>query len=268
MYLLQETQIKIDRIDLVHGLKISEEERTIYDKAKVEFLERLGEPKMGMALVRDIFRLMDELTEEYLEENEITCHRGCSWCCYQLVCCTTLEMELIIDYIRLRPKPIRRSIKQKAKNDALNFYRYYQRNKRNILASSSSLAIVGIERWEDVGQALRRAHRERPCVFLDKDLCSIYPVRPVDCRSAKTKDKLCGTKIKTETEGTKQTRLFSDQIASDLITYEEERIYEKLQIVPLIGWPISEKFYSFFFSKGGANWKEKKKKRKKRKTSN
>jgi len=265
MYLLQETQIKIDRIDLVHGLKISEEEKTIYDKAKVEFLERLREHKRGVALVGDIFRLMDELTEEYLEENEITCHRGCSWCCYQLVCCTTLEMELIIDYISLRPKPIRRSIKQKAKKDALDFYRYYQ---RNILASSSSLAMVSIERWEDVGPALRKAHRERPCIFLDKDLCSIYPVRPVDCRSAKTKDKICGTRIKIETEGTKQTRLFSDQIASDLITYEEERIYGKLQVVPLIGWPISEEFYSFFFSKGGTNWKEKKKKRKRRRASN
>ncbi len=264
MYLLREMQVRVDQIDPVHGWKMSEGERIVYGKAKGEFLERLGEPEEGVALVRNIFRLMDDLTEEYLKENEISCHRGCSWCCHQLVCCTTLEMELIIDYISSLSKPNRRSIKQRVKKEALDFYHYYQRNKRSLLTSSSLSAVVDIERWEDVGPALREAYRERSCIFLDKDLCSIYPVRPVDCRSAKTKDKLCGTRIKIWAEGPKQIRLFLDQIASDLITYEEKRIYGNLQVVPLIGWPISEKFYPFFFSKGGTNWKGKKKKRKKK----
>lgn len=256
MYLLQEMELRVEDIDPIKGAQMSEEERIKYNKANAEFLEKLGELKRGPDLVKDVFRLMDELTEEYLEENEITCHRGCSYCCKQLVCCSTLEMELIVEYIRSRSKPTRRAIKQRAKKQALAFNRFYQNNKADILMSSGSIfAMAGIERWEDGGLALREAYRERDCLFLDKDFCSIYPVRPVDCRSARTKDNLCGKrgpkKIKPE-----PIRLFFDQIASDIIMKEEERVYGQLQIVPLIGWPVSEKFSGFFLGKGGTHWKQ------------
>lgn len=264
MYLLQEMQLRVDQIDPVHGQQIGEEERVIYDKAKDEFLERLGRPGEGVNLVRNVFRLMDELTEEYLRDNEISCHRGCSWCCHQLVCCTTLEMELIIDYIDSLPRSSRRSLKQKIRKGALNFYHYYQRNKKSFLGSSFLSTTVGIERWEDIGPALRKAHRRKPCLFLDRDICSIYPVRPVDCRIAKTKDKICGMRARIWIKEPKQIRLFFDQVASDLITYEEEKVYGKLQVVPLIGWPLTEKFYPFFFSKGGVNLRKEKKRRKKK----
>lgn len=263
MHLLKEMQVEFDQIDPIRGYKMSEKERIFYDKARGEFLEKLGESESGVTLVRSVFRLMDELTEEYLKENEISCHQGCSWCCYQLVCCTTLEMELIIDYINSLPKTSRRSIKQRTRKDALSFYRYFQENSKSLLRHSL-LTGIGIERWENVGPALRKTYRERPCIFLDGGLCSIYPARPIDCRIAKTRDGICGTRAKIWTKRPEPIRLFFDQIASDLITREEEKVYGGLQVVPLVGWPISEKFYPFFFSKGGTNWKEKKKKKRKR----
>ncbi len=249
MYLLQEMELRVEDIDPIKGGQLSEEQKIVYNKAKAEFLEKLGESKQGPDLVKDVFHLMDELTEEYLEQNEITCHCGCSYCCKQLVCCSTLEMQLIVEYIKSRPKPTRRAIKQRAKKEALAFNRFYQNNKADILMSSGSIfAMAGIERWEDGGLALRKAYHGRDCPFLNKSLCSIYPVRPVDCRSAKTKDNVCGKRSPKEIKA-KPIRLFFDQIASDIIMKEEERIYGQLQIVPLIGWPISEKFGNFFLGR-------------------
>lgn len=113
-------EFNIDRNPL-HVSKLSEEDGVLYQEAKEEFVERLhsvhGDVK-GVDFVRDVFSLMDDLTGEYLKYNQITCHKGCDYCCHQLVSCTTLEMKLIQQYLESIPRPKRRAIKQNVKKIA------------------------------------------------------------------------------------------------------------------------------------------------------
>jgi Fe-S-cluster containining protein len=77
-----------------------------------------------------------------------------------------------------------------------------------------------------------------------KGQCLIYPVRPIDCRTAKTKSP-CG-KLSELKETPNEIRLFCDQIVSDLIMEKGEEEIGRMEVIPLIGWPISEQLGKFF----------------------
>ncbi len=234
------------------GGHLREAENAIYQKAKKEFLNRLDNSLEGKKRVENIFALVDELTLEFLKDNPITCHYGCAWCCYQLVSCTTLEMELIVDYLKFLPRKPRRVIIQRVKKETLRLRKLH----RKIEASSPP----GLpKRWELLAEPLEKAHYGRPCSFLNSaQSCSIYPVRTIDCRTAKTNDNVCGKTleetqaegveaIRLLEEGPKPIRLFFDQVASDLIMEEEEKIYGAIQVVPLAAWSFVPQFEEFFF---------------------
>lgn len=224
------------------GGHLGETEYVIYQEAKEGFSHRLDSSLKGRELVKNIYALVDELTLEFLKDNQITCHRGCAWCCKQLVCCTTLEMELIVDYLKSLPRKPRRVIIQKVRKEAL----WLEKLHRKIEANSPS----GLpKRWELLAEPLKEAHLGWPCPFLNSmNSCSIYPVRTIDCRTAKTDDHCCGKTVEETLEERPQgIKLFFDQIASDLIMEEEERIYGKMQVVPLAAWPLTPNFSKFFF---------------------
>lgn len=236
MLLLKEMEMEIHPS---LGGVLSKEERVFYSEAKEEFLQKLNYSKGGTELVSNIFSLTDELTFLYLKENQIACHQGCSQCCRQLICCTTLEMELIVKYIDFLPRLSRRNLKGKLKREAFWLNRFYQQT----IIKFPDLP----QRWEVFAQPLKKIYNGRNCSFLNiRNLCSIYPVRPIDCRIAKTKN-ICGEEKEGEGEGPKSIRLFFDQVASDLIMKEEEKKYGKLQVAPLAAWPITEQFKNFFF---------------------
>ena len=231
MILLEETNIGMPK---AFGAckAISQDEIEKHKKAKRDFTGRLNTSLRGKELVREIFYLIDHLTAEYLKNHEISCRAGCSYCCRQLVFCTTLEMELIVDYLNSIPKARKRAVLHKAKAKA---HKFYQKNSEQLRNTSN---------WEHLAGFLSSTFRGVPCIFLKDGKCSIYPVRPIDCRIAKTAD-ACGFKKIMEVEP-QSLRLFCDQVASDLIMEEEERCSGAMQVVPLIGWLISEQFRESF----------------------
>ncbi len=234
MELFREFKVKVD---FGSNASMGEKEAKLYQIAKEQFLRRLkkGKQKLnkGKGLVLNIFKEVDQLTRQYLKNNTIACRAGCPWCCLQLVCCTTLEMQLIISHLKSLPRKQRKKIREKVAQIAKNFY------------DKNSVILGGHGRWEEVGEFLRQAHHGLPCVFLaDNKNCSIYPVRPIDCRSARAKMQ-CGPQ--TEEVDLGSVKFYFDQIASDLIMQEEEKRFGQLQVVPLIGWPLTENFYNFFF---------------------
>ena len=175
---------------------------------------------------------MDTLTAEYREANHVTCQKGCGGCCHQLVCCTTLEMELIARCMRGLPRLARRSLQLDIRKASTRFSRAFLATGRNSMFSGADLG------------TLMELHRDKPCIFLTSgQSCAIYPVRPVDCRIAKVKGE-CPWKGGTKT--TEAVRLFLDQAASDLIMEEEERIHGSAQAAPLISWPTSREFADCF----------------------
>jgi len=229
--LLQEMNLVLPTFKI--STKLSDVDADSLRQAEQEFLEILGEKRSGTLLVKDIFHVLDGLTEEYLKTNRIACENGCSYCCRQLVCATLLEAEVIIDYLKRLPRATRREITRKAKKEA---FRFYERNQAVLTLTS---------RWEDAGRHLRQSHHGKPCMFLNASgRCSIYPARPIDCRTAKTREQ-CG-RIPEGEARPKDIRLFCDQIASNLITEEEERINGAAQVIPLIALPISKQFGEFF----------------------
>jgi len=234
MELFQELNVKVSFSSYA---SISDEEARAYQTAKEQFLKRLKKGKKqaskGVELVVDIFKHVDQLSGQYFNNNSIACKDGCSWCCHQLVCCTTLEMKLIINYLNSLHRKERSKIRKRVVESATIFDNQHGRKLRMN------------ERWEAVGELLTKAHYGIPCVFLADDSCSIYPVRPIDCRSARAKIK-CG--FHKEGVDLGSVKFFFDQIASDLIMEAEERRYGQQQVVPLIGWPLAERFYSFFFN--------------------
>ncbi len=213
---------------------LDDEEVTRNKLGDEEFLRRLyssqGELK-GVGLVKSVFALMDSLTAEYLKNNKTSCHKGCDICCHQLVCCTTLEMKVIKDYLETLPRPKRRAIKHNVKMGAIKFARSCNANKFDIMKGRG----VGIN------DPLRQFYYGKPCPYLSNHSCSIYEARPADCRIFKTKDDCSKTGM------VKEIRLLFEQISVNLIMEEEQKSHNIRGLPALVGWPLRDEFQKYFF---------------------
>jgi Fe-S-cluster containining protein len=97
-----------------------------------------------------------------------TCTKGCSVCCTQNVTMTAMEGERILDFIGLQDQE-------------------FWCAKR--LQALSAISPPSLTVNEYAAACLQQQEVEEsdtppvtPCPFLDKDYCSIYPVRPFACR--------------------------------------------------------------------------------------
>lgn len=213
------------------GGKLSEKEMAEYRQAKAVFLRILRPNKGGPDLVMAVFELADQLTADYLQAQPVACHEGCGGCCYQMVCCCTLEMSLIARYLKDLPKTARRPLQVRIKREALKFGKAYGAGDSFAPKQSDDLR-------------LRLLHSDRACIYLTQSQrCAIYPVRPIDCRVARSTVQ-CG--LQTSQQNVAKPRLFFDQIASDAIMDEERRVHGRSQVTPLIGWPNSRQFRDCF----------------------
>ncbi len=232
--LLQEFEV------LIYGpfgelAKITEESSQLYEKAKEEFRRLIGKKAKGVRLVRAVFALMDKLAGEYAKNKDIACRPGCAHCCFQMVCCTTIEMQLITGWLKSRPWERTLNILQSAWKKATPMQTYLnelQKEKRP-------------EIWEEIGDELRKQHLMEPCPFLDEEkfLCNIYPVRPTDCRGAYVIGMPCGTTGWTES---KLPKTFFAQAACDIISDEDRRISGVMQVIPLFSWVLLPEFTRIF----------------------
>lgn len=219
------------------GGKLSERDVPLYKEAKEEFISQLDCSLTGIARIKAIYELVDALTDQYLENNSITCQQGCSWCCYQLVCCTKLEMELILEYFQTLPRSKWVIIKREANKAGRKYRGFY----RSSTGQSGFLVIPG-----EIDGPMRSFYRGKPCMYLKRGKCLIYPVRPIDCRKVKAISEGCGPIKGREIVSPKGINLFVDQVASDLIMEEEKRTCGQLRIVALPAWSVSNDFAQNF----------------------
>lgn len=100
------------------------------------------------------------IRKHYNEFNlkEIDCKAGCGYCCILNIATLEPEIKNIINYVN----------------------KYFDKNKRSKLKKKireNYIVIVGLDDEE-------RILVRKKCVFLDENAsCSIYPVRPILCRS-------------------------------------------------------------------------------------
>lgn len=103
--------------------------------------------------LKRIYRTADKAWEDIEPDKkaQISCKKGCAFCCHIRVSATPLEADAIVKYC-------------KANNIPINTDRLKEQEK------------LGTEEY------MFSPHKK--CVFLtDDNLCSIYPVRPMACRT-------------------------------------------------------------------------------------
>jgi Fe-S-cluster containining protein len=108
----------------------------------------------------------------WVERFPLACRKGCAACCTQSVTLTSLEGELILDFIR-----------EEDRKDWLA-EQLAQRSAgiRGELVTTNQYARACLEHQEVAGDA-PLGWNFTPCIFLSGDICSIYEVRPFGCRS-------------------------------------------------------------------------------------
>lgn len=109
----------------------------------------LKSPLSPAERVRRLWPLIDEKVA--LAKGIAACKKGCSHCCHIPVGLTTVEAEIIGKHIGKKPRPAP--------------------------PGKHGLGRSGKGAFADV-----RSGYDNPCPFLENDLCSIYEVRPVECR--------------------------------------------------------------------------------------
>ncbi|MHB8871342.1 MAG: YkgJ family cysteine cluster protein [Candidatus Doudnabacteria bacterium] len=153
--------------------------------------------------------LYDTLDEYQAEERKITelpvaCSRGCSHCCYQMVCVFPEEMQEITNHINRLASPARRSLREQAREILKKWQEWFKIHIR-----------VAPRQVHDP-IALARAWLWKPCPLLQQDgSCGVYEARPLVCRTT-TSDIKCGTLAYGEKEHAEQAQLECEVWANNL----------------------------------------------------
>ena len=126
-----------------------------------------------------ICRQASEEQKEYLAARgtAMSCAKGCAFCCVQYISISLAHGLLIVDYLYRNAKLIDPFLKR---------YGKWQRS----LAGSA--ALQELEKYTSNSNVVRRtpqglldlyARYNIACPFLEQNLCTIYPVRPICCAS-------------------------------------------------------------------------------------
>lgn len=147
------------------------------------------------------------------------CHAGCSACCHQIVDVLNREASLVTDFVAQEmPAPQRERAREQA--DA------WLRTFNGVTRAATPAAPL---RPEEVNAARVEFRRRREaCPFLIGGQCTIYPVRPVICRShiVETDPEACARDIgRVGTEAARQ------------VAREEVRAFDPA-VHPLSGMPL------------------------------
>ena len=133
-----------------------------------EELVRHTMERTGKSFVLGVYEAMDMLYEMEAErELKLACCSGCSFCCHQLVSCTELEWHEIRRFVRANWRGMRKRVGEARRR----WMKYFSSVKHELSDPTKAMKPAGD--WFG-----------KPCAFLSKDgCCTIYPVRPPDCRT-------------------------------------------------------------------------------------
>jgi Fe-S-cluster containining protein len=117
-----------------------------------------NQPASPSSLVKGIYQFCDSLLDGRLRSgNKLPCKKGCHWCCFLRVRVTPLEVLCILDHLQssLEPGELSTLRQRFTETDA-------------------------VTRGMDGSQ---RIGAKKACPFIADTECSIYPVRPIACRT-------------------------------------------------------------------------------------
>jgi len=108
----------------------------------------------------------------WVERFPLACQKGCAACCTQSVIMTSLEGEVILDFIKIkgREKWLLEKLAQAAPG----------KSKAAITMNQFAEACLN---HREIDEDTSGSWDFTPCVFLEESSCLIYEVRPFGCRS-------------------------------------------------------------------------------------
>lgn len=158
---------------------------------------RLGRTRLSelVPLARSISASIVGIAAQHAEHQgkTVSCQRGCTHCCRQLVPVAPLEAKRLSEVIAALPEERRKNILERFAKalqqlEDAGLLSPKQMQGQRALMSKETDAIAA---WNDVS---RRYYELRlDCPFLENDSCSIYDERPIACReyNAVTAPALC-----------------------------------------------------------------------------
>lgn len=123
----------------------------------------------------------ESLQESLAEQGkEISCRKGCTWCCYHYVTVSLAHGIVIVDYLYGRRDLLKQFLDRYGdwRGQAASLADAIDRIRNQALASSTPTGHI-LEETRPLSRRYLDAHI--PCPFLSNDQCSIYPVRPMSC---------------------------------------------------------------------------------------
>ena len=124
--------------------------------AEESFREAVNQKReKGFSFILAVYQTLNKFLVKEREKSGmvLACKKGCFSCCYQLVCCTEMEIDEIVRFVRRMPKVRRRSLQKRLKRFAIRWQKYFQSNQVTLIANPYK----PIQDWK--GQ---------PCPFLNK----------------------------------------------------------------------------------------------------
>ena len=126
----------------------------------------------GMDRKRELLHAVYGVYSGWVERFPLACQKGCAACCTQSVTMTSLEGEEVLSFVK-RKGMEKWLIEKLGKTTA---------GKSKAALTTNQYARACLEHQEVAEETLGNWDFT-PCIFLEKNICSIYEVRPFGCRS-------------------------------------------------------------------------------------
>lgn len=120
-------------------------------------------------------KLLEIIYSIYADWNRcfsLACRKGCSACCTQSVTMTSLEGEIMLDFIR----------KSGRESELMDKIAGMEKGRCSFSMTTNQFAEACLNQQEISGNE-SGCWDYTPCVFLENNTCLIYEVRPFGCRS-------------------------------------------------------------------------------------
>jgi Fe-S-cluster containining protein len=143
-------------------------------------------------------------TDDFVNRFPNCCKKGCSFCCHQNIRIVHSEELTITDYL---DRNVSVEVKKKIKVQLFNWLEYFNLKTPDRILEEKDIAIFEKQIATD----------RVPCPFLIDGGCSIYPVRPLPCRThiVESHPENCDKNILRDSNSF--TKYFRDVKAVDLL---------------------------------------------------
>ncbi|MDW8801951.1 SEC-C motif-containing protein [Clostridium sp. A1-XYC3] len=139
-----------------------------YDKVSEFLLQDIIDKELSLSKGKDYLKYMYKAADEGAEDftKYAPCRKGCSHCCHIYMDCTAIEAELIREYV----------------------INNFDGDKINELKNKINATIMEVPSFKEIKERKEEvvelfSEKNIPCIFLDEEGgCSIYEVRPLNCR--------------------------------------------------------------------------------------